>query len=468
MRKSVKQGRGSAIIQHLPHFYQSGDYENLLHGFVEIFGRILDTAEEDLIRVMRAHWVNTANNEDSQGFDSKQKGDLDKIFALFLENLGGTAQLRQIDRRDGEEGDADDAAYRTRIKGLIAVLLRGASTREGIRAVVGANLGIFGDSMNTPEMRQKIQIIEFLAGSGAATEDHFTPLISLPLFGGFTVNNSDNPVASSMQLVLQVADPTDLLATKNWQLVNLCVWNSRNNRPWATYGGPLKKGDRIAFMPDGSIVLGSTVVQTRDRFDPLPEGQMVPFQVFADFQTINPADKPRLLQGGRFHFAAEAEAGLTPPHFVGPLLAVPSAESPGTVFFPNVNMFEEQHSLLLLQPATFQVRIYWDIPPYTDVFDQRPGDNTRSLIHLIVDKVKAAGVYSEVNFVKNFTEEHDLAEQLHWGIGHLEEQDNREGDITIGDFKKLYGNGLAHEMEANFSVFGVFNHALFREPYSFA
>lgn len=195
---------------------------------------------------------------------------------------------------------------------------------------------------------------------------------------------------------------------------------------------------------------------------------MVPFQVFADFQTTNPASKPRLLQGGRFHLATEIKAGLTPPNFGGPMPGIPPTESPGTVFFSNVALFEEQHSLLLLQPATFQVRIYWDIPPYTDVFDQRPGDNTRSLIRLIVDKVKAAGVYSEINFVKNFTEEHDLAEQLNWGIRYQEEQDNREGDITIGDFKKLYGNGLPHEMEEHFAVFGVFNHAFFRAPYSFA
>ena len=311
MRKSVRQGRGSAIIEHLPHFYQSGDYENLLHGFVEMFGRVLDVAEEDLLKVMRSHWVNTADNEGSKGFNSDEKGDLDKIFALFLENLGGTTLLRQIDRRNGEQGITDDAAYRARVKALIAVLLRGANTREGIRAVVGANLGIPTEDMDTPDMRQKIQVIEYLAGEGATTATNFTPPKPLQLFDTFSVDNSQNPVASALHLVLDINDTAGLLATRQWQIVNLCIWDNRTDRPWATYPGPLKQGDRIAFEPDGSIKVNTVLIQKADRFAPLPEGQTVPFRVFADFQTINPSDKPRLLQGGRFHTTTELAAGLT-------------------------------------------------------------------------------------------------------------------------------------------------------------
>lgn len=466
MRNSVRQGRGNAIIKHLPHFYQSGDDENLLHGFVEMFGRVLDVAEEDLLRVMRAHWVNTADNSGSKGFDSDLKGDLDKIFALFLENLGGTAQLRQIGRREGEEGLEDDAAYRTRIKALIEVLLRGASTREGIRSVVGANLGIFGEEMNTTEMRQKIQVIEYLAGEGASTQSEFTPPVDLPVFGEFTVNNSQNPVASAVRLILTVHDPSNFLSTQSLQLLNLCVWDARTNQIWASFKGPLVKNDRLEFMPDGSILLNGIMAQKSDRFAPMPEGLMVKFVVMADFQTINAETVPRLLQGGRYTPSIEAQANRTEPKFGGMFKG--DAFNQGTMFSPTVNLFQERHSLLLLQPATFQVRIYWDIPPYTAVLDQRPDDNTRGLIRHIVDRVKAAGVYSEVNFVKNLSETHEVQDNLHIKIGHIENQDNREGNVTIGDFKKLYGNGLPHEMDERFSVSGIFDYTSFGSLNGFA
>ena len=118
-------GRTSSITNRLPDFYKSGEGESVLHRFIDIFGRTLDQAELDLLKVMRAHWVDTADNEDSRGFNTAQKGDLDKIFSLYLENLGGTSQLKQTERRDGPEGLEDDARYRERIKGLINVLKSG-------------------------------------------------------------------------------------------------------------------------------------------------------------------------------------------------------------------------------------------------------------------------------------------------------------------------------------------------------
>ncbi|HRI59913.1 MAG TPA: hypothetical protein PK228_09320, partial [Saprospiraceae bacterium] len=134
------------IIKHFPHFFRTDDTENLFYRFVEVFGSMLDDAENDLVRVMRSHWVDTADNEGSKGLDTNQKGDLDKIFALYIEALGGTSLLRQIDRRDGPEGLEDDAVYRERMKSLILILKEGASTRNGIIAIIAANLGIHGDS----------------------------------------------------------------------------------------------------------------------------------------------------------------------------------------------------------------------------------------------------------------------------------------------------------------------------------
>src|SRR3954466_3450193 len=121
--------RTTEIISRFPSFYRSGDSENLFYRFVGVFADMLDRGEEDLIRVMRTHWVNTADNEGSKGFDATVKGDMDKIFGLYLESLGGTVLLKKGTRRPDPDGKLDDNLYRTRILGLIQVLKNGASTK---------------------------------------------------------------------------------------------------------------------------------------------------------------------------------------------------------------------------------------------------------------------------------------------------------------------------------------------------
>lgn len=96
-----------AVVSRFPDFYSIDEVESLFVQFVDIFGQTLEQVEADILRVMRAHWVDTASNEGSQGFDRVQKGDLDKIFALYLENLGGTSQLKQFDWNFAEQDFID-------------------------------------------------------------------------------------------------------------------------------------------------------------------------------------------------------------------------------------------------------------------------------------------------------------------------------------------------------------------------
>ena len=154
--------RTDSILSRLPGFFRSGDRLNTLYRLAEVFGQQVDVAEEDLFKVMRSHWVKTADNEDSKGFDTSEKGDLDSIFALYVEALGGTSLLKQAGRREGAEGIEDDKAYRDRIRGLISVLRSGASTKEGIIAIVAANLGIVDESEQAEAARKTIRVEEYL------------------------------------------------------------------------------------------------------------------------------------------------------------------------------------------------------------------------------------------------------------------------------------------------------------------
>jgi|GEM_PF-5915193 len=89
-------GRTASIISRFPHFYPPEDPKSFLPQFLDVFGEILDEVEQDLIRVLKSHFINTADNFGSLGLTATQKGDLDKIFALMLAELGGTSQLTTV------------------------------------------------------------------------------------------------------------------------------------------------------------------------------------------------------------------------------------------------------------------------------------------------------------------------------------------------------------------------------------
>jgi hypothetical protein len=91
-------GKATRILNRFPDFYHSENPEALLPQLVDLFGQILDETEADLTEVMRSHYVDTANNWGSQGLSTREKGDLDRIFTLYLETLGGTSRLTQVNQ----------------------------------------------------------------------------------------------------------------------------------------------------------------------------------------------------------------------------------------------------------------------------------------------------------------------------------------------------------------------------------
>ena len=90
-------GKTLNLLSRLPAFYEAETADSLLFQLLNVWGEVIERAEVDLFRVMRSHHVNTATNEGSQGFGTNQQGDLDRIFALYLEALGGTSQLTQVE-----------------------------------------------------------------------------------------------------------------------------------------------------------------------------------------------------------------------------------------------------------------------------------------------------------------------------------------------------------------------------------
>lgn len=342
--------RANSIIDRLPHFYRSGEQYNLLYHFIGVFGALLDGAEEDLIRVMRAHYVDSANNEPAAGTGLAKKGDLDKIFTLYIESLGGTALLKQINRREGEDGILDDVLYRTRIKGLINVLKSGASTREGITRIVGANLGIVDDTPEAIAAREKILIKEYLP------EKQDLINVDLPPYLEFTVINP-NVVPGTPTIRMQLFPPIDdefPTVYSHPGIVNLSTGEA------SYYEGTVLSGDTLIFFPDGTASLNGQLVPLTGPTPKLSLGSSV-WRFEIKLGSTEGIFDQTLFDFTQFE-ATESENGgfNTIARFDEPDVLFDEAVFASLDPIINLDM-----SVLRIHPAAFMVQIPWDLPGYT-------------------------------------------------------------------------------------------------------
>ncbi|MEM0995720.1 MAG: hypothetical protein AAGN35_01515 [Bacteroidota bacterium] len=434
--------RTDSILSRFPGFYRSGDRLNHLYRFIEVFGKQVDVAEEDLVRVMRSRWVNTANNAGSEGFDTSEKGDLDKVFALYLEALGGTSLLRQKGRRPDPEGLADDKGYRERILGLIRVLRDGASTKEGIIAIVAANLGIVGETEMAVKARQSIRVEEFLP------ESYPVQQFDRALYEEALVLNPNYvDLVPQVRIVIKPGLPTPLVKPT---LVNL------QTGEFARFEGTVQQGEELSFLTDGTALL---------------EGLPVPIT----------GSTPRLLPGynklivgaaygmpaGRFDQDRWDFARFDQPQLASPG-QFDQAFFDQAVFTDGSPVVDIEVALMRFTPGTFMVRIPWDIEGYTENLDNSP-DKPREKIRFIVDRVKAAGTFGAITYEKYFQERHEQNVALTL-VDHLpvEEQEMAEENFTVSSIAQPYPGGLEHEMQDALSLEGRFDYTTFDSLNTFA
>ena len=411
-------GKTQGILSRLPHFYLSEDTSSIFYQLLEVFGKTLDEVESDLLKVMYAHYVDKADNEGSQGFNTNQKGDLDQIFSLYLENLGGTSQLKQVDRPDGQKGLESDEIYRQRIRGLIGILKSGASTKQGIIDIVAANLGIVVDDKNPDEAekakaitaRNQIRILEFLPQPQTTTR-------TVQPSREFLLENP-NLVETRTEIRLRIItnNPSNSsLTLTNPRIVNLTTGE------FAKYKGIVRNGDLLSFFPDETASLNGIPIK---------------------FEGTTP-----LLLPGESRWSFETETQQTSAFTIEIISTVSK-----------------------LNPGSFVVQIPWDIEGFTDNINQF-GDRPREQLKYIVDKVKAAGVFAAIAYEKSFKEEHELEDRFHGIIKQqpfVEEHDLEEGKFSIGGIHTPYTGGVAHEMSDALITSGVFDYTRFDSLNTFA
>ena len=414
----------------------------MLYRLVSVFGAQADLAEEDLIQVMRSHWVNRANNEGSKGFDTAEKGDLDRIFALYVEALGGTSLLRQQGRREGPDGLIDDKLYRERIKGLIRVLRDGASTKAGIVAIVAANLGIVGDSDEAVAARQMIRVEEFLPQQAP------TQTFQLALFQEFLVENP-NYVQVTPQVGIRVKPglPTGLV---NPTLKNL------QTGEFSRYNGTLQAGEELVFLTDGTALLDGLPVPLTG---PSPQ--------------LNPGTSQLRIEAGMGMPAGRFDADRWDyARFDVAQVVVPGTFNQSyfdeAIFTDGSPIITVNIAMVSYTPGTFMVRIPWDIAGYTEQLDTLP-DKPREQIRFIVNKVKAAGTFGVITYEKYFSEEHEHAAALTLAdTMPMENHVHEELDFMVETVTTPYPGGLNHAMNDALVLNGMFDKTTFDSLNTFA
>jgi hypothetical protein len=114
-----------------------------------------------------------------------------------------------------------------------------------------------------------------------------------------------------------------------------------------------------------------------------------------------------------------------------------------------------------LTPGSFIVKIPWDIPGYTDQFNETE-DHPRHEISRLLEKVKASGVQSVVTYEKQFVEVEEMIEILTMRRSPFSEvHDITALNPVIRSQQKPYGLGVDHEITDKLVTSAVFDYTSF-------
>ncbi len=154
--------RTRRIADRLPEFYRTWDTDSVIFKVLDSVGRSLNEEQKSVFRIMRTHWVDTAN-----------RGDLDKLGAIF--------ELT----RTNEEADDD---YRARIKSALRQF-KGGGTVASVKTLMADFLSVREEELEVVENpERKMSIEKRVAGGqtwtlGSMSVEEASPVIEMTLQG---------------------------------------------------------------------------------------------------------------------------------------------------------------------------------------------------------------------------------------------------------------------------------------------
>ncbi|MEN8447350.1 MAG: hypothetical protein ABG776_20320, partial [Cyanobacteria bacterium J06555_13] len=487
-----------------PAFYATEGEGALLYNLVEVFGQLLEQTETDLYRVMRSHFVDTADNDGSYGLGSDHPGDLDQIFTLYLDSLGLTAQARQISPGKAALDDLTDAPialYRQRLKALIKVLRRGAATQQGIRDIVAVNLGIFDDTPDAQKVKEQIKIEEFSPqrithtftlhpythpAERRVNEPDAEEPVTFEHAQTFTLNNpSVSPSRMGFQLVISdrllssnANNPASaLLPLTSLRITRVLTQSAQEytqsffSSASFTFKGTLRVNDVIRVSADGQLFLNGITLPSQGLPPQLPIGESTwRIEIEVSENPVGQLDQS-LFDFSLFDRASEQARYASTASSIQIARFNQSQFDQSTFVTTSVNslspelasryVFSLTTDFMQQAPGQFRMQVPWDIPGCTDKFGE-DNDHPRSQIPQIIEKVKAAGVLAIVAYEKRWREEHAHTAQL--GVVRspfTENQTMTETNFDIGSYQEAYPNGLHHDITDSFTTAGMFDYTGF-------
>ena len=131
--------RTKRIANRLPEFYRTWDTDSVIYKLLDTVGRALAEEQKGLFRIMRTHWVETANGDDLQ-----------RLGAIF-----------EVARAKGEPDDA----YRARIKAALGQF-KGGGTGSSIKALMADFLSAGQDQLEIAENPERNLVKEITVRGG--------------------------------------------------------------------------------------------------------------------------------------------------------------------------------------------------------------------------------------------------------------------------------------------------------------
>lgn len=383
------------LLSRFPDLYAGA---GVLADVAQVLGAEFEQAEAALVRVMRAHWIATADNEPG-GQGARGRGDMDRILSLFLSALGGTSLLRQRNRPSGEAGLDGDRIYRQRMLGLIAMLTSGASTTRGIIEIVAANLGIVGDSLEADAARAAIRIDEFMPAP-------LTSQRQVALQQEFSLDNP-NPEETAVDVRLSFTVPGGIPLTR------VTVEHSAGSPGGSSqvvFPGVLKRGETLVLFAGGGGLHEGVAIATEGALSLAPGASQLRVTGQVGFPEVR-------VEHSLFDFSL----------FEDQSLEAPTPEQAATFAINVATTVQELH------PGSFRLCIPWDIPGYTELLDAT-NDDARSRIAHIVDQIKAVGVRAEICYEKRLRDQLDMHSAFSGHIERtptIEDHDQREDNFDM-------------------------------------
>ncbi|NEO82095.1 MAG: hypothetical protein F6J99_40335 [Moorea sp. SIO4G3] len=297
------------------------------------------------------------------------------------------------------------APYRERLKGLIQILRQGAATKQGIIDLVAANLGILGDSPAAQAAKKTIKLQQFMPRlTQLHPRNQPEHRYLLTLGEEFEVYNP-NSHPEEIEIFLEV-QPNLPVVLYNIRVVNC------DTEEFVAYKGKVESSDVLSFR-EKTVELNGNPFAT-------PGTPLLPTQT------------------SRWRLEAQLAEEW-------PLARFDQQRFDQTTFVLNQPAVSLEMRFYQLTPGVFEVKIPWDIPGFTDKF-QQAGDHPRHQIAGIIDKVKAAGVLGIITYEKRFQETHEMVAQLTVERSPFLEEHLAEDTFTISSILFPYPEGVVHEM----------------------